>query len=303
MNDRTKNKAAIISKIGCIAIAIVYGLVLLKLVVLKNGLTTECGGWNFIPFEFMVELITSHISMSVALKNVLGNIFVFVPMGILLAFFFQKLSTKQIVKIGFFISLVIELAQGIIGLGIADVDDLLTNTIGVLLGVILYERLTKSWDHHWENSFATLLMLVFVGLSSAVMLFYFGYASSLTSVPSIVVNEDILGGLDEEHADVTFRCESLKDGKLYGYQINYEEEDAASSGVAANFPVSNDTSYFLKNIKAGYSVNGNVNKLTVTYEALSQAEYENLLGSDGSWVDLWINENRECYAVMVTRHE
>jgi len=70
--------------------------------------------------------------------NLLGNLFGFIPLGILLPLaipFFKKwwamLPAAIVIPLGF------ETVQLITGLGIFDVDDLLLNTTGALIGYIL----------------------------------------------------------------------------------------------------------------------------------------------------------------------
>lgn len=71
--------------------------------------------------------------------NVFGNVIAFMPMG-----FFQPLLAKRlwrgafVVLNCFIVSLFVETIQLIFKIGCFDVDDLLLNTLGGLLGVIIY---------------------------------------------------------------------------------------------------------------------------------------------------------------------
>lgn len=300
--SQKKNKAAIISMIGCIIIAVIYAVVLLKLVVFKNGFTANVRGINIIPFHFMIDLFSNHMSFSVFLKNVLGNIAVFVPLGILLSVLFKKKAVKKLIESGFLVSLAIELVQLVFHLGICDVDDLITNTIGVIIGITLYWKLTRSWDLHWENSFASFLMLCFIGISSAILLFFFGYGNHIIQTPIVRVNEEILNGLDKNQA-IEVICKNIEDSKLVGYQSIYDEEGKLTGNISVSYPVHDDTSYYLDTITSSYSVNGNVNKVTVTYSEITREEYLELIQKQDVWTDVWMNDANECYAVMATVHE
>lgn len=80
--------------------------------------------------------------LAVALANLLGNVLVFVPMGVLLPELFEKLRRFSL----FFamvltIVLAVELCQLVTGLGVCDVDDVLLNLLGALLGYLVW----KAW--------------------------------------------------------------------------------------------------------------------------------------------------------------
>ncbi len=300
--DHKKNKAAIISIIGCIIIAIIYAAVLLKLVVFKNGFTANVRGINVIPFQFMIDLLSKHMRFTVFIKNVVGNIAVFVPLGIILSVLFSKIAVKKLIMRGFFVSLAIELIQLVFHLGICDIDDLITNTIGVIIGIALYWKLTRSWDLHWENSFASFLMLCFIGISSAILLFFFGYGNHIIQTPIVSVNEEILNGLDKNQA-IEIICKNIEDSKLVGYQTIYDEKGRLQGNISVTYPVHDDTSYYLDTITSSYSINGNVTKVIVTYSKITREEYLELIQKQDVWTDVWTNDSNECYAVMATVHE
>lgn len=98
---------------------------------------------NFIPFKIIydtiIELKKGNISYLII--SLLGNIVMFIPIG-----FFIKLlwncNDKLTILYGFFISLFIETTQIFIVRG-TDIDDLILNTFGLFLGVVLYRTLRK----------------------------------------------------------------------------------------------------------------------------------------------------------------
>ncbi len=70
--------------------------------------------------------------------NILGNIFIFVPLG-----FFEPIASKKrsflgTVVDGFLLSLIVEIFQLISKVGRFDVDDLMLNTLGVVIGYIVF---------------------------------------------------------------------------------------------------------------------------------------------------------------------
>jgi len=81
-------------------------------------------------------------SWNLFLLNVVGNVCVFIPWGIFLPKLFQKCRKMPLVLLlSFELSLVVESIQLIARVGCFDVDDLLLNTIGGLLGYLFYKIL------------------------------------------------------------------------------------------------------------------------------------------------------------------
>lgn len=81
-----------------------------------------------------------HIESTESLKGIILNILLFIPFGYMLPCIFGKLQKVLwgVVLIGFVCSLLTEVVQLVTHLGWFDLDDLLNNTIGCVLGVILY---------------------------------------------------------------------------------------------------------------------------------------------------------------------
>ncbi len=100
-------------------------------------------GWqkaNLKPFKTIKLMYNGrHISTESQYKNLGGNLIGFVPMGIFLPLLFKKLrSFAAVAAIVFAISLAYELIQLCTGLGVFDVDDLILNTAGGIIGCIIH---------------------------------------------------------------------------------------------------------------------------------------------------------------------
>lgn len=93
---------------------------------------------NFTPFVETFKLLRGK-SIVDFLYNLFGNIVWFVPMG----FFIPALGKKnrgfgRVVLIGALISLSIEAFQFVLQTGVTDIDDVISNTIGTVIGFLLY---------------------------------------------------------------------------------------------------------------------------------------------------------------------
>jgi glycopeptide antibiotics resistance protein len=99
-------------------------------------------GWehaNLKPFSTIRLFSSDRVSAEYSYKNIGGNIIGFIPLGILLPIqlpFFRKFG--WLIGAVFLLSLLFELTQLMTGIGAFDVDDLILNTTGGIIGFILY---------------------------------------------------------------------------------------------------------------------------------------------------------------------
>lgn len=70
-----------------------------------------------------------------------GNIVSFIPFGAYLAY--RRMKIVPTVIAGFLLSLFIESMQYVWGVGISEIDDLILNTFGVFVGVVVIKLLEK----------------------------------------------------------------------------------------------------------------------------------------------------------------
>lgn len=78
------------------------------------------------------------LETSKLMEGVILNILLYVPMGCLLPIVWPKLGTAAVILIGFLSSLVTESIQLVFRLGLFEVDDLFNNTLGTILGALLF---------------------------------------------------------------------------------------------------------------------------------------------------------------------
>ncbi len=90
---------------------------------------------NLIPF---VHLFDYNIKRE-AILNFVGNTFMFVPVGIVYPIVYKKLDTHmKVIFAGVGFSLVIELLQLPFFDRVSDIDDLILNSLGYVLGYFIY---------------------------------------------------------------------------------------------------------------------------------------------------------------------
>ncbi len=90
---------------------------------------------NCIPF---LNIIDYDIRRE-AVINIIGNICLFIPAGILLPILFRQLdSFPKVLLAGAGLSLAIEIIQLLLPNSVTDIDDLILNTVGVAIGYGIY---------------------------------------------------------------------------------------------------------------------------------------------------------------------
>ncbi|MGG4448289.1 VanZ family protein [Brevibacillus sp. HB1.4B] len=97
---------------------------------------------NLVPFheiENYVRSIRNYQSWHSAV-NFVGNVIAFMPLGFLLPLLFPKKagSLFRVTLLSLLLSLGVELTQLVMNVGTFDVDDLLLNTAGGMIGYIVY---------------------------------------------------------------------------------------------------------------------------------------------------------------------
>ena len=124
----------------------IYILVLLRITVFREDFSfdhmTENGNVN-------PELFTAYIPflrggfIGLFIYLFVGNIVWFIPLGGYLLWKHEKCTVLQAAIIGFLLSLVIETSQYIFGVGVTELDDLVLNTTGTLIGALAMRLLQK----------------------------------------------------------------------------------------------------------------------------------------------------------------
>ena len=99
---------------------------------------------NLMPFVTIHRYIVSSSNFGLAIINLAGNIIAFMPLGFLLPMVLKdQMHFLSILCCIFSTSISIEIIQYILGVGVSDIDDVLLNVIGGILGYCLYKIFKK----------------------------------------------------------------------------------------------------------------------------------------------------------------
>lgn len=118
---------------------------------------------NFIPFK---EMFRYQLFSNLFFKNVVGNMIMFLPYGFFISYFLKINKAKVVLVLSVIASLTIEITQLIIG-RVFDVDDILLNVVGAIIGYFIYRifhNIKDKLPSFLKNDyFYNILILVFIG--------------------------------------------------------------------------------------------------------------------------------------------
>ncbi|MEK4697441.1 VanZ family protein [Bacillus sp. FSL M8-0063] len=116
----------------------------------------ETGDWhsihggliNLVPFRSTIRYLTEFDSynLDIVLMNTLGNVIIFIPFGFLLPLLFKQIyNVKMASKIFIKFILLIESLQLLTFTGVFDIDDIILNMLGALIGYGSFVGMKYIW--------------------------------------------------------------------------------------------------------------------------------------------------------------
>ena len=116
---------------------IIYVLCLFQVVTFQD--TVSWSSNNFIPFR---EIFRYDFGSQLFVKNVLGNMILFLPFGFFVSYYLKSKKALLPVILTLIASCSIEIVQMVIG-RVFDIDDIILNLLGGVIGFFLYYLLVK----------------------------------------------------------------------------------------------------------------------------------------------------------------
>ena len=147
------------SKLMILAILMIYIAILAKLTLFRSPMNEIMEGWTYntvlskvstANFELFrtIKMYINMLPRPIAIINLAGNVVCFVPLGFLPPYLFKhRTRIPRTIIFGFFVTVFIEVTQLITGIGEFDVDDILLNAVGVIIGRALYALVRRSKGH------------------------------------------------------------------------------------------------------------------------------------------------------------
>jgi glycopeptide antibiotics resistance protein len=118
-------------------------------VILMGSMKFRLGGVqdgtpNFLPFATILPYLLGKHGGMIAGVNIFGNILLLVPVGFLFPSVYRNMTWNKCLALAVAAGLVIELMQAGLQIGIFDVDDVILNGLGVIIGYWAWTFISKS---------------------------------------------------------------------------------------------------------------------------------------------------------------
>lgn len=127
------------------AVFLVYVVLLIEATIMpiEIGGPRERGGFNAVPLRESIIMVTVGLDygMSYAIRNILGNLVLLAPVGLLAPALWTRFrSWKTVLLLGLSISVSIELLQLVVSsYRTTDIDDVILNVTGTAVGYLCYK--------------------------------------------------------------------------------------------------------------------------------------------------------------------
>ncbi|KQR52658.1 hypothetical protein ASF88_14240 [Leifsonia sp. Leaf336] len=140
-------------KVGAViiwAVFTLYLLFLLKLLLFSRAPGSD-HSLNLIPFGTIWNYLSGDagVPRGIAISNLVGNVAAFIPLGVFLPLLRRSTGIWSNLLIVLCASVGVEIVQGIVGVGASDIDDVILNTLGGLIGILFFAallRLLRRWS-------------------------------------------------------------------------------------------------------------------------------------------------------------
>lgn len=110
---------------------------------------------NFIPFGNIYMYLTGfdRFNSDIIWWNTFGHILVFIPIGLFFSLLFAKnIAYSKGIAFFFTLSLIIEISQYLLRVGQFDIDDIILNVAGGIVGWVIGQFLRKTIFYSWRKN-------------------------------------------------------------------------------------------------------------------------------------------------------
>ena len=107
----------------------------------NRNIVAENYRYNLTPFKEIIRFWSyrAQLGMKTVVINLLGNIAAFIPFGLFVPIISIKLRKAwKVILLGALLSTAVELLQLVTRVGSCDIDDLILNTTGTIIGYLIF---------------------------------------------------------------------------------------------------------------------------------------------------------------------
>jgi glycopeptide antibiotics resistance protein len=102
---------------------------------------------NYVPFNTILPQLRGQPRWSSAIINLIGNTVLFVPVGFLVLSVYRRMRWQRSLVLAVAVGVTMEVMQGVLRVGVVDVDDVILNALGVLSGCWI----CRVWERRKET--------------------------------------------------------------------------------------------------------------------------------------------------------
>ena len=154
------------------AVFAVYLVILLWLVLFK---------FSYDPFTVIRDFQTRSVNLIpfawARNGEMIANLFAFIPFGVMLGVNFKQVAFRHKIVVIFAFSLVLEIIQYALAIGVTDITDLIMNTLGGFVGLAVYTAVSNDTNDRYLDrtilAAGTLMLLAIIYLR--IFVFIVGY--------------------------------------------------------------------------------------------------------------------------------
>lgn len=285
-DDREKNGASKLLIVIFYLIFIVYAFITIKIILFKtipfsalfHSRIMSLRSINMIPFKTIIEFFTSEsIDMGRALANIGGNIAIFVPLGIFVAYAAYNKPLRISFLCLLLISFGLEVIQYVFALGSSDIDDILLNFAGGAIGVGVYKWFRKTTSSRNQFLISLIGFFLAAGLLGGAAIRMIApdlLPFSTAKVEYIYENDEVMAGWDEAKADLVGDLAAVETNKITVYmnpkymQMTGEKE---TDDEYAHIQINASTQVFIRHIST------DKNTVISKYEEVTSSDIASLL--------------------------
>jgi|SRR5687768_3226023 len=140
-----------------------YLFILLWLVLFK---------FSYDPFAVLRDFQTRSLNLIPFARTrnseMISNIVAFIPFGVMLGVNFKQVVFRYKIAVIFAFSLAVEIIQYALAIGVADITDIIMNTLGGLMGLAAYGSVSRHTDDNYLDRYilvaGTLILLTILYL-------------------------------------------------------------------------------------------------------------------------------------------
>jgi glycopeptide antibiotics resistance protein len=133
---------------------------------------TQAGVANLLPFKTILPYLLGEKGWLIAGINLVGNIALLVPIGFLVPFIYRHMTWKKSLTLAVAAGFAIEGTQALLHVGIFDIDDVILNALGVMIGYWAFAILVKWMRPGKYKNIIIIAVIVIVAVVAALYAVY-----------------------------------------------------------------------------------------------------------------------------------